>query len=475
MNFILKLPSLEDITLINIAVSLWNQHDIRALVKKFFSNSPGLRASDSVMRGKCREIENRVLENMLQLTMPTCFKEKISSYIQTIGLQIFIWMRYHLSYCQIDLDLPNEFSWTPHATIDKTKTAEVLISDDSIDVATRFKLACIYCLEDDIRKLWNQVPDCLKEHFYYVEDPYVVLQMELVEFWALYINGENDCIRRIARRRLNRVCSPFQYAFESAAYSGSKVATEYFLQKPSQRKALRVALNVSKVPHEFKPSINDDSPKEYNSEVLCFLLSKLNEEELVQLFRQRPLQVLYCCLDWPWQSFFLEMASRVWNFLHRRNHHFVLTIILSKIRSGYKDYNYKKLFWDLWEQMSDSDKNYIINDDMSIVSLLDMLLQVEDKESIKLVLKDATRIEINKLIFSNHGRSLCKKMIVGDKFDLLKFFVQLLISSKDEMVKFKQEFEESLEIREKQVFIDKYEEFSRILDDFVLQYDKEKV
>lgn len=168
---------------------------------------------------------------------------------------------------------------------------------------------------------------------------------------------------------------------------------------------------------------------------------------------------------------FLEMASRVWNFIPRQDYHFVLMIILVKVRSGYRDYNYGKLFQDVWEQIPDADKNYIINN-MSIASLLDILLQVEDKENIKLIFKDATLIEKSEVIFSNEGQSLCRKMIIDDKWDLLKFIVQLLISSKDDLIKFKQEFEECIQ-REKPIFIDKFDEFCRILDDFVLQYDKE--
>lgn len=303
MNFILKLPSLEDITLIKIAASLWNQHDIRVLLKEFFSNSSQLHSLDELgihigRKGKWLEIGNRVSENMLRLTMPTCFKEKISGYIQTIGLQIFIWIQYHLNYCDLDLDLPNELSWTPHGTIDKKKTAAALISNDSIDITTRFKLACIYCLEDDIRKLWNKVPESQKELFYCKEDPYMVLQMELVEFWGLYVNGQNDWIRSIARRRrLNHFCSPFLYAFESAVHSGSKAATEYFLPNVSQRKIVKAALDAVKLYLEPNP------PKEYNTEVLCVLLSKMSEGRQLRLFRQCPLPVLYCFLEWPWQSF----------------------------------------------------------------------------------------------------------------------------------------------------------------------------
>lgn len=472
MNFIPKLRSLEDIALFKIAASLWNQYGIRDILDKNFRNLPTFQDDYNAIKGRYIKTERKVFENMLQLPLPTCLKKKIEVYIHTIHLQIFMWMQYHLSHCRLDLGPPKELFWTSYGTIDKKKTAEVLISDDSIDVATRCKLACIYCLEDDIRKLWNEVPDRQKKTFYSVKDPYTVFQMELVEFWSLYINGENDCIRKIARRRLNKVCSPFQYAFECAVSSGSKVATEYFLQKLNPKKALNAALSIpNSIHYKFTPCMNDP-PGEYNTEVLIFLLSKMNKTQRKQFFRQRSVQVLKCCLEWPWQSLFLEMARRVWRFLDRGECIIVLTSILFKMLV--QDYNYKKLFQDVWEQMPDTDKNYIINGNRSIVAVLDILLKAEDKETIKLVFKDVTPEEKNKLIFSEKMLILCKTMIYRNQWDSLKFIVQLLISSKDELVKFKQEFGKTIEIDEKWRFMDRFDIFFEILDDSVLQYDKEK-
>lgn len=162
MNFILKLPSLKHITLVKVAASLWNQHDIMALVAEL-SKSPLFSKFDSIgayipdeRKQKWQSIENKVIEKMLQLIVPTNLKEEISGYIQTVGLQILQWVVYHLKFCDFDLNLMNEFCWTPQGTIDKNKTAEVLIRNDSIDIATRYKLARVYCLENGITELWNK-------------------------------------------------------------------------------------------------------------------------------------------------------------------------------------------------------------------------------------------------------------------------------------------------------------------------------
>lgn len=85
----------------------------------------------------------------------------------------------------------------------------------------------------------------------------------------------------------------------------------------------------------------------------------------------------------------------------------------------------------------------------------------------------------NKFIFSDRGFYFCRNMINREEWDSVKFFVQLLISSKNEMIKFKKEFEERIQARvalhqrNKRAEAKGYwDQFSRILDEFIRGYDK---
>lgn len=480
MNFIPQ-QTLENISLIKIVASLWNQHHIRVLVAEFthshlFStvdNEITLIPTITLRRQKWQKIEDQVKEKLAKFTLPTSLKEKMLGYIQPVGLQIMKWMEYHLNHCCLDLDLPNEVCWTPQATIDKKKTAELLVKDVTIDITTRYKLACIYCLEDNIPELWNQIPESEKEFFYSEEDPSKISQSELVVFWGYYIKGEVAKMDNMIRRKQNGRCS-YTHLFRSAAESGNKVATEYFLQKLNPREKpllnLNVALSVVNKRHNREPKITDP-PKEYYTEVLCFLLLQTSKEQQIEVFKTHPLPVLCCFLDWPWQNFFVEIAGHLWNFLPEIDYYFVFQSILHKLHIGYIDYNYKKIFRDVWQQIPDTDKNYIINN-KGLVYLLDRLFQVQDQENFKFIFKDTTLIDKNKLIFSYEGLYLCKSMINRGNWDLFKFFVQLLISSKDEMIKFKKEIEKFVQTFTGRIYIDKYEkQLFLLLDDFVREYD----
>lgn len=52
-------------------------------------------------------------------------------------------MEYHDRNSYLGINLPDELRWTPQGTVDKKKTAEALIKDESLDITRRYKLACI--------------------------------------------------------------------------------------------------------------------------------------------------------------------------------------------------------------------------------------------------------------------------------------------------------------------------------------------
>lgn len=92
-------------------------------------------------------------------------------------------------------------------------------------------------------------------------------------------------------------------------------------------------------------------PKNDYADVLCFFLSQMPEEQQKEVFRRYSCQVLKCLLDWPWQSFFMETAIRMCEFLPQQDFFDLLRyIVKSKIGSRLKDYDYQKLFEEFWLQ-----------------------------------------------------------------------------------------------------------------------------
>ncbi|WP_353274478.1 hypothetical protein [Wolbachia endosymbiont (group A) of Ennomos erosarius] len=155
-------PSLERMTLVKIATMLWNQDDTRALTARFYFRSLIL----SERQKEWQEIEDKVIEKVPELLLPEPLNKKVLNFIKPIGLEILKWREYHDQNSYLGIDLPNELYWTPQGTVDKKKTAEVLIKDESLDITRRYRLACIYYLEDDILQLWNKIPENRRKSFY---------------------------------------------------------------------------------------------------------------------------------------------------------------------------------------------------------------------------------------------------------------------------------------------------------------------
>ncbi|WP_264339069.1 hypothetical protein [Wolbachia endosymbiont (group A) of Cydia splendana] len=475
MNYTLT-PSLEHITLVKIAITLWNQDDIRALTARFYFRSLIL----SERRKEWQVVEDKVIEKIPELLLPEPLKKKVLNFIKPIGLEILKWREYHDQNSYLGIDLPNELCWTPQGTVDKKETAVVLIKDENLDITRRYRLACIYCLEDDIRELWSKMPENRRKSFYSEEDPRKVRQQELVVLWTYYTKGEVNKLDNMIERRWQSKCSPYQYAFEYAAVGGNKAATEYFLQKlTSKEKEESLVRSAGYVADRRCDSARNrtDLPKEHYADVLCFLLSQMNEEQQTEVFKSYPYEVLKCLLDWPWQSFFMKTVSRMWDFLSGKDCNYFLREMVDKVIEGHKDYDYQKLFGKFWQQSPDAHKRYVI-DECSSGSLLSKLLKIEDKENVKLILKDATLIEKEKIIFYREGKDICESLIYNNKWDLLKFFIQECILSKEVIIKFKEKFKERIICRRSEEKLEKEKDMwnkaFQLLDDLIHKGNKKR-
>lgn len=256
------------------------------------------------------------------------------------------------------------------------------------------------------------MPENRRKSFYSEKGPRGVKQQKLVVLWTYDIKGEVAKLDNMIERRW-RKCTPYQYAFEYAALGGNKVAIEYFLQKltPIEREESLVRSS-GYVANKCCDCVSDltDFPKEHYTDVLCFLLSQMNEEQQVKVFKSYPYEVLKCLLDWPWQSFFMEMAKLMQTFLPERNYHCLLEVIIDKVIDGYKDCNYQKLFGEFWQQSPISYKRYVINRSTSGF-LLSNLFEVEDRKNITLIVRNAAVAEKEELIFCDRGKYICASLI----------------------------------------------------------------
>lgn len=436
--FVLK-PSLKHIALVNIVVSLWNQDDIKALIANL--NFPlYIRDED------WQKIEDRVIEKVPQLLIPSLLKEKLVCFVKPIGLQIAEWIQHNCKRFHILVNVSTEICWTSHGTIDRKKTAEMLINDENIDISCRFRLAYVYCLEDNIPELWKKMSEDLKGSILDGSSLWTY-ERTLVSLWT-------HAIKQYERH--NELFS-YQIEFESYARDGNKAAAAYFLQKLSPTEREQVLVRTAKC-------VSD-------ADVLCFLLLQMNREQQAEIFQSIPYKILVLFLDWPFQAFFKETTNFVWEFLYGWHYVALLERIVGKIKSGCKDWNYKKLFTEFLQKNPNT--HFITNKSVND-RLLSLLLQIEDKEITHIFLRNASPAVKNKLMCGNITRHIFLSYSLGNDWDLLEIFIQEFLSSKDEIIRFKEELETNEMSLYKDYPIEIKCRWNKLFEDSVRKYDKRK-
>lgn len=96
-----------------------------------------------------------------------------------------------------------------------------MVRDDSIDIITCYKSACLYCIEDDIPVLFYKIPESEKNFHTDMYDVMLmndikkILVMKLVAFWTHGITSEVN--------RLNYGYSTVQNMFSFAVERGNKL------------------------------------------------------------------------------------------------------------------------------------------------------------------------------------------------------------------------------------------------------------
>ncbi|KFM64169.1 hypothetical protein X975_17661, partial [Stegodyphus mimosarum] len=498
MNYTL-MPSLEHRALIKTSIMLWNKEDIWSLMADF-----SFRSLLPIHKKRQWEVaEDKVIQNISTLPLPEYLKKKMSIVTKATGLEILKWRQYHDLNSYLGIHQTNNLCWTPQGTVDSKRTAELLIKEDnncclgkSLNITKRYKLACIYCLEDDILELWNKMPANLRKSFYANDGSRNVDEHELVLFWTYSKVEENiTMLGGIASRMsstLERTLherTPYQCAFEYAVAIGNKTAAEFFLKKLTfmerEESLIRSAgyaairrINSRNLVTDLTPTVTNRIPKQSYSEILCFLLSQMGEQQQMEVFRRHPCEVLMCLLDWPWQDLFMETANRMWDILSEKKWKYVLKLITDKVLQGHTEYNYQQLFGEFWKRSPKTHKKYV-TDHCAGGYLLFYLFQIEDEENIKLILNDATIIERKKFIFCDRGKAICEYLIDSDKWDLLKFFIRECVSSKHEMKTFKKEFKEEFHAFVERHFNHRFsrrkeKKFFRLIKRFIREFRKRK-
>ncbi|GBM73015.1 hypothetical protein AVEN_66230-1 [Araneus ventricosus] len=450
-----QVRTLQQMALRKLALNLWNA---------FLAESgPSLTLTQDQLEFAINKVQDKVP----LIGLPRSITGKLIKEITPIGVEIRRWRKYHrlLIPSQVSRNALNQLCWTSQGTVDYRKTAEGLIRQEHVDDFNGYKLSCLYCFEDDIRKFWSKIPENCKRLYYSENTPLRDLdrrQVNLIQVWSHFLEGDTNLLMDENEDEPQRI---FQYAFKRAAYSGNKAATEYFFQKLTDLQKevclVKTAQRVirKRVHHVFiKPQHR--FPRKKFCDVLIYLLSQMSEVKQIEVFKKRPGGTLICFLDWPWQDLFFKVAGHLWPFLSSRECQEVLYRL--SINRKHPEYNYESIFGEFFPTAYGLYRNDFINNLWHWHEPWFPGLFLSDmRECIKLVLGSLSAAEREGFIVSDCGVSLCWMLLVEEKWFLLELFVKECTLSKEAKIELKDSLREEWEIGDR---IGDWEKFLQVMD-----------
>ncbi|GBM60934.1 hypothetical protein AVEN_192390-1 [Araneus ventricosus] len=423
LSYVLTL-SLEEMALRKIAVILINVPDFLATTENFpfelveFYQSQWLDT-----------VEWKIRDKMSNLKLPESLARQMIPTLKAVGTEILKWKLFHNVFLNdpnehFDVHVVEKLCWTTAGTVDYRKTAETLVRSNVVDIVKRFKLACLYCLEDYIPVIWKELPEENKKFFYNGEDKEEVKTPHLWLFLPYIL--ENIF-------KLHNIQTPTpRNSFKYSALFGHKTLTEYCFQKFSKEDREASLVQTAKdVVRERNPDpLADFEPThEKLSDVLCYLLSLMTPEEQMRIFKALPCEVLRCFLDWPWQKFFLDIADIIWTFLPKRKYNDLLSKI--SIHIGNSGYYFPNFFQEFFLRSPRSFRKCFVDQVCRLGSFLQEFFITEDSKTIEVIFRNIDAADRVRLVFSEHVFKLLNDFLLSDRWRIVEVCIREATLSKE--------------------------------------------
>ena len=291
--------SLQDLVVTKIVLNQWIQDTIKNDLLDYFKfyHLCSDDTSHSAMKHCWNNIENKVLVSLQSLTsLPEILKKFLLHRSTLVGREILSYFQYRLieydnyQFCDMDSFIGlflNKLCWTPQGSIDKRRTAKDVLECDAFGVEQKFRIACLNCLEEDIEKLFLQLPE---EYFKDVQ------QQEY--YWTDYMNRklgrpvEQEDFRLTARD-----------GFNYSLYTNNEVAIHYFWSLFGNSEKHRCLLSFAKNALERKRSSN----------IVLYLFSQLNYDQKCEILKDSSLgyKLARSLLNWRWLFLYIPTLKTI--------------------------------------------------------------------------------------------------------------------------------------------------------------------
>ncbi|XP_065218657.1 uncharacterized protein LOC135844396 isoform X9 [Planococcus citri] len=403
-------PKLEKMASASVAIALWNHATVA--IPGMISNHDKWRAS----------LKKRVPKWVETLPLPKSLATRIVKYFNRMEFSFGVqWTTYFSQIVFFDDDDDDDdenesdfyqhisyIAWYPNGNVNSVETARNLLKSNVLTVGKKFRLACMFCLHEDIAKIWSAV-----EYDHQVHGIGSSQYPFLMYYWKCYCAGELQNIRI----RSDVSIEEFMIMKPSV---NNWPAIEYFFDRLDAER--RVPMVIWLIDRHFG----------------CFqklLLLKLDESQRLQVIMDQLEEIVRNYADCEDN----EEIINTWHYVRDviSEHDFV-ALFDAMFETSTKDL----VLTEIWSTARDDFKCYVLNygDDHFITRLFRWCERKPKKRLnfLSLVLMDPACADIKREITKKKVFSeWCKKLITLNALDLLSHLVNLCFPAAVESIKFR--------------------------------------
>lgn len=383
------------------------------------------------------QIKTSVFTQVSELFLPKSIKEKLTNLVPLAGNSIYNWVIYndvhiletnrYTKYSAVD-EISN-ISWSARGKIDYAQTAKNILSNPNTSLSDdhKYKLACTYCLENEIAILAPHVVGP-----FYLDSIKVDIH-PMVYFWTAHITGDNtklynpyyndDYNRRNSNMSINEHIMQLLINVRNGVKSiFNQVPIIYMWKKLSgEEKARNITFIVEVCNQDFRYS----------------LLSNLDYEMQQNVFKECSYTILSDILnDWLWEEYFLPTALHVLDIMDPLYYLPILKDVSDKINMNYMKKNkylynmYKSIFMQLWKEGSRHFKIFEYDNGRSLQRLVSSSLSwAPDMDVIEFILMDLDKRQKKLILFGFDGFQHCVNLMKCGLWDSLELLIKNTLST----------------------------------------------
>ena len=392
---------LKRLCLVKIATSLWERRDIKQKIRLFFQDlSPNLHNNILIRNWHCY-LTTKVIPLVNNFSLPSVLINILKHFISSIGSQILYWTKFLTKSLEFEISCTETLFWTHYGTIDKIKIFKYWFDYKKLNTSQLFNVSCIFCLEEYVPLLWNEIPDEVKKSEFYTETIYKFSVYALIIYWKKRLGEEikehfvytihiEEWEKIVTLRRAglltrdqiyhkkmdwleycNDSLSIEENMYRGAIIEGLDLAVQYFWNNLDEIQQKRDF-------DDLLETIDRNRKDRGYSEVLLFMVTKMKVNNNFPILY--PFSLWKTFLDnFPYEEFFIPVLSRVLQvdkrtrMLENKCFWSLIGKILNRIDDECSLYNiggdsvYEKILQEMWEMIPQSSRKWVTENPSSYI------------------------------------------------------------------------------------------------------------